>query len=94
MADPYKIDPSFLKAITKQVEEERLITLKDDSTRPPPTIGTPSWRSSLFGPMLGQPESSFKTFAHESNAFRTSFGFLAAFVILGVILYHVQLLFL
>ena len=30
VADPYKIDPNALKVITKQVEEERLITLKDD----------------------------------------------------------------
>lgn len=52
MASPYKVDPNRK---TGQLQEEHLVTLKDDSTKPPPTVGTPSWMAILGGPALGQP---------------------------------------
>ena len=64
MLNPYQLDPRVLRAITKQAQEQQLITLRDDSSRPPPTLGTPIWQSSLFGPWLGQPASRFVTFEH------------------------------
>ena len=47
-----------------RVQEEKLVALKDDTTAPPPTIGTPSWMGILGGPALGQPASRFETYAH------------------------------
>jgi len=64
MRNPYRLDPEALRAITLQVQEQRLITLRDDASRPPPTLGTPSWQGSLFGPWLGQPASRLVTFEH------------------------------
>jgi hypothetical protein len=64
MANPYRLDPRSLKAITQQVQEQKLVTLRDDGTRPPPTLGTPIWQGAIFGPWLGQPASRLQTFEH------------------------------
>lgn len=55
MTDLYKIDPEAMKARTRQASEEHLVTLQDDSTKPPPTIGTAPWQGIIFGPAFGQP---------------------------------------
>lgn len=57
MENPYKLNPESLKAKQRTMQEERLITLKDDSTRPPPTIGVEPLQGILFGPAAGQPSS-------------------------------------
>jgi hypothetical protein len=67
MDNPYRPDPTALRARTQQAEEEKVITLKDDSTKPPPTIGAPSWQNILAGPMLSQPSSDTHTFEHSAQ---------------------------
>lgn len=55
MSDIYKIDPETLRRKMSEGSEQQVITLKDDSTKPPPTISTASWQGILCGPVLGQP---------------------------------------
>jgi len=59
MENPYKLDPESLKAKQRTMQEDRLITLKDDSSRPPPTIGVESFQGIMFGPAAGQPSSDY-----------------------------------
>jgi hypothetical protein len=72
MENPYTPDPKRLKQQTAQVQEQQLIALQDDSTKPPPTIATPSWMSIIGSPFLGQPSSSYKTFDHRPGRFTFS----------------------
>lgn len=53
MHSPYAIDPE--KRLP--ASEKALVTLKDDTARPPATIGKPIWQSLLFGSALGQPSN-------------------------------------
>jgi len=61
MNDPYKLDPKALRAKTRQASEEHLVTLQDDSSKPPPTIGTAPWQGIIFGPAFGQPSAQLET---------------------------------
>jgi hypothetical protein len=87
MTNPYQLDPDALKRRATQAQEEKLITVQDDSTQPPPTIGTPSWMSIIGGPAMGQPSSRHTTFQHAERRFLFSgrFWLLAGFV--GFVLY-------
>jgi len=82
MTNPYQIDPEALKRKSILAQEEKLVTLQDDSAQPPPTIGTPSWMSILGGPALGQPGSRHTTFQHDEVPFLFSgrFWLIAGFV--------------
>jgi hypothetical protein len=86
MVNPYRLDPKALKAITQQVQEQQLITLQDDGTRPPPTLGTPIWQSSIFGPWLGQPMSRFETFEHGPKPLHGALSILIGLGSLGILL--------
>jgi hypothetical protein len=67
MDNPYKIkNPS--DAHPGQLQEEQLISLKDDSIKPPPTVGTPSYMSIIMGPAVGQPGSDVNTFEHSHKS--------------------------
>jgi len=55
MGDPYRIDPRRMRAQEREASERQVITLQDDSAKPPPTVGTAPWQAILFGPALGQP---------------------------------------
>jgi len=87
MSSPHPIDPKLLKRRTAQSQEEKLVTLKDDSTHPPPTIGTPSWMSILGGPALGQPASGQRTFDHATEPFLFSGRFWLLILFAGFALY-------
>ncbi len=54
MENPYQPRPDSLEAHRRRVNEEVLVTLKDDTARPPATIGT-GWQSMILGPSAGQP---------------------------------------
>jgi len=69
MENPYKIKrPSDVD--TGQLQEKELITIKDDSVKLPPTVGTPSWMSIMMGPAVGQPGNDIKTFEHSESTKR------------------------
>lgn len=55
MGDPYRIDPAQLKAREREASQLHVVTLQDDSAKPPPTVGTAPWQGILFGPAVGQP---------------------------------------
>ena len=55
MPDTQQIDPKELIKKARQASERQVITLQEDSRRPPPTIGMAPWQSILFGPASGQP---------------------------------------
>ena len=64
MENPYKVkDPS--RVDVGQFQEREVVSIKDDSTKPPQTTGDPTGLGVYFGPLYGQPESSQRTFAHE-----------------------------
>ena len=77
---------------TGQMQEEHLITLQDDTTRPPPTIGTPSWMSIIGGPSLGQPSGNTSSLDHSPATSRfwswlwliLLFGFLVAIFVRAI----------
>jgi hypothetical protein len=81
MSNPYRLDPESLKAKQKEKQEQKLITLQDDSAKPPPTIGTSAFQSILFGPGAGQP-------SRDSTQQRTSWGkkLLLVTVFVGLVL--------
>lgn len=54
MDNPYQPRPDSLEAHRRRVNEEVVITLKDDSARPPATIGS-GWQGMILGPAAGQP---------------------------------------
>ena len=86
MVNLYQIDPKALKARTREAQEQLLITLQDDSTRPPPTLGTPPWQGSIFGPWLGQPASRLETFEHEAGSRHGAVNILIGLAALGTML--------
>lgn len=90
MTNPYQLDPEAMKRKSTLVQEEKLVTLRNDSTQPPPTIGTPSWMGILGGPALGQPGSRHTTFQHTEASFLFSsrFWLIAAFA--GFVLYIIK----
>jgi len=90
MANPYKMDPEALKRRGALAQEEKLVTLQDDSTQPPPTIGTPSWMSILGGPALGQPGSRHTTFQHDETPFLFSGRFWLVVGFVGFVLYIIK----
>jgi len=90
MTNPYQLDPEAMKRKSTLVQEEKLVTLKDDSTQPPPTIGTPSWMSILGGPALGQPSSSHTTFQHRQGSFLFSARFWLMVGFVGFLLYIIK----
>lgn len=53
-----QIDPEALNRLKKTAQEEKLVTLRDDSARPPATISTSSMHGILFGPGAGQPSKA------------------------------------
>ena len=83
MANPYEIDPEIVKKVARQAEEERLITLKDDSTHIPPTIGIPPWQNIIFGSLFGQPSSRFETFQRHQSTFQAIGRLVLALVIIA-----------
>lgn len=93
MASQYQIDPDKMRSVSQTIQEEHLITLKDDSIQPPPTIATPVWQNILMGSMLGQPSSRVNTFDHQSTPIRTALRVLAPFVALGGSLFVIWLFF-
>jgi hypothetical protein len=58
MDSPYRIDPEALANKQRAAQQEKLITLKDDSARPPSTIGTSPLQGILMGPAAGQPSNA------------------------------------
>lgn len=56
--NPYRIDPKRNRARVREAAEHRVVTLQDESTKPPPTIGTAPWQGILFGPAFGQPSTA------------------------------------
>lgn len=90
MTDPYQLDPEGMKRKSTMVQEEKLVTLRDDSTQPPPTIGTPSWMSILGGPALGQPSSRHTTFQHGQGSFLFSARFWLVVGFAGFALYIIK----
>ena len=90
MTNPYQIDPEAMKRKSTLVQEEKLVTLRDDSTQPPPTIGTPSWMSILGGPALGQPGSRHTTFQHQERLFLFSARFWLLVGFVGFLLYIIK----
>ena len=87
MENPYKIKrPSDVN--TGQLQEKELVTIKDDSTKPPPTVGTPSWMSIIMGPAVGQPGSDMETFEHSESSrgrFMFSLRFWLLLIVVAVI---------
>lgn len=90
MTNPYQIDPEAMKGKSTLAQEEKLVTLQDDSTQPPPTIGTPSWMSILGGPALGQPSSHHTTFQHGEAPFLFSGRFWLMVGFVGFVLYIIK----
>ena len=93
MANPYQIDPKALETLTKQAQEQQLITLADDSTRPPPTRGTPSWQGSIVGPWLGQPASRLQTFDRGPKPRHGALNLVIGLGSIGVLLFSFWLIF-
>jgi hypothetical protein len=95
MENPYKIKlPSDVN--TGQLQEKELISIKDDSTKPPPTIGTPSWVSIYMGSAAGQPSSDMTTFEHvgaTKGPFLFSARFWLLLIVAAIIAYFVYTLF-
>jgi hypothetical protein len=90
MTHPYQIDPEAMKRRSTLAQEEKLVTLQDDSTHPPPTIATPSWMSIIGGPALGQPSSRHTTFQHDEVPFLFSGRFWLAVGFVGFVLYIIK----
>lgn len=58
MNNPYSLNPRAFDSRRKTAQEEKLITLKDDSTQPPPTVGSSAFQGIMFGPAAMQPSKS------------------------------------
>ena len=92
MESPYQVKRPT-DANTGQLQEKELISLKDDSTKPPPTVGDPSGLGVYLGPLAGQPGSGLNTFEHSQSPggkflFSTRFWLLlAAVAIIGYFVY-------
>jgi hypothetical protein len=86
MRNPYAVDPG------KQVplKEQAVVTLKDDTARPPATIGKPIWQSLLFGSALGQPSGDEPRRA--SRSLRILGALLLAVLLLGLAVAAVRIL--
>lgn len=55
MSNPYLLDPKKLKSTQQTVQNEKLVTLKDDSINLAPTLGTSFFNGIMFGSTVGQP---------------------------------------
>ncbi len=56
--NPYQPNPDSLESHRRRVQHERLVTLQDDSARPPATLGLQPWQSMILGPSSGQPSKA------------------------------------
>jgi len=82
-------NPDTRTRFRNKVQEEHLVTIKDDSTGIPPSTGTPSWMGILGGSMLGQPASRFTTFEHKSTPILFAPWFWIALIVGGFLIYTV-----
>ena len=89
MTDRYQIDPEILRKVAERAETERLVALKDDSARPCPTVGVPSWENLFFGSGLWQP-SGRREFSEKTRSTLLAIGRMV--LALGIILGFFQLL--
>lgn len=58
MSDPYRIDPKTFEQRRRTVQEEQMVTLRDDNVRLPPTVGPNLTMSLILGPAVGQPQGA------------------------------------
>lgn len=58
MTHPYQLDPKkALEARRKAVSEQKVVTLREDSVRTPPSLGVDSFTSYLTGAVSQQPSN-------------------------------------
>lgn len=86
MNNPYQPRPESLEAHRRRVNEERLITLQDDSKRSSATIGTPSWQGMILGSSSGQPSKADNSIRPSwgKRLFRIAFWIWGALMVLGL----------
>lgn len=58
MENPYRPHPEAYGERRKTAQQEQLISLKDDSAKPPPTIGSGGLQGILFGGAASQPSKA------------------------------------
>lgn len=58
MKNPYQTDPGAFQKGKRASQEEKLVSVRDDSIQPPPSIGANAFQGIFLGPMVGQPSKA------------------------------------
>ena len=58
MENPYQPDPKAFQKAKQASQEEKVVSVRDDSIQPPPSIGANAFQGIFLGPMVGQPSKA------------------------------------
>ena len=58
MENPYQPDPNAFQKGKRASQEEKLVSVRDDSIQPPPSIGANAFQGIFLGPLVGQPSKA------------------------------------
>jgi len=87
MTEAEMITVEKLKKTAMEAQTKVYLTLREEASHAPSTLGKAPWENLIMGPMLGQPSSRVESFEHTRSTFRTYLRMLSALaMIIGTLL--------